>query len=69
MAHESPGYVQRQMGHSSITITMDIYCHWIPGEGRKNLEKALLAGGKSVKNVVRNLHFFAPNKKATPVSN
>ena len=45
MAHESPGYVQRQMGHSSISIPMDIYCHWIPGEGRKNLENALLEGG------------------------
>lgn len=69
MAHESPGYVQRQMGHSSISITMDIYCHWIPGEGRQNLEKALLAGGKTAKNVVQNLHFFAPKKKTTPVSN
>lgn len=28
----SPAYVQRQMGHSSIKITVDIYGHWIPGE-------------------------------------
>ncbi len=27
MAHQSPGYVQKQLGHSSISITMDIYCH------------------------------------------
>ena len=41
MAHQSPGYVQRQLGHSSISITMDTYCHWIPGEGRDGLEDAL----------------------------
>jgi len=28
----SPAYVQRQLGHSSIKITVDIYGHWIPGE-------------------------------------
>jgi integrase len=40
----SPAYVQRQLGHSSIAITVDIYGHWIPGEGRAGLE-APLAGG------------------------
>ena len=43
MAHMSPGYVQRQLGHSSIAITMDIYCHWISGEGRGDLDAALSA--------------------------
>ena len=42
MAHQSPAYVQRQLGHSSISITVDIYGHWIPGEGRRGLEEALL---------------------------
>ena len=42
MAHVSPGYVQMQLGHSSISITMDVYCHWIPGQGRSGLEEALL---------------------------
>lgn len=28
----SPAYVQKQMGHSSIKITVDTYGHWIPGE-------------------------------------
>lgn len=51
MAHQSPGYVQRQLGHSSISITMDIYCHWIPGEGRRDLEEALLG---------QNLHHNRP---------
>jgi integrase len=44
MAHQSPGYVQRQLGHSSISITMDVYCHWVPGEGRGGLEQALGGG-------------------------
>ena len=41
MAHQSPAYVQKQLGHSSISITVDNYGHWISGEGRQNLEKAL----------------------------
>jgi integrase len=28
----SPAYVQRQLGHSSIAITVDTYGHWIPSE-------------------------------------
>ncbi|MBU0731145.1 MAG: tyrosine-type recombinase/integrase [Proteobacteria bacterium] len=42
MAHQSPAYVQQQLGHSSITTTVDVYGHWIQGEGRKNLEEALM---------------------------
>ncbi|MHB9072263.1 MAG: tyrosine-type recombinase/integrase [Desulfobaccales bacterium] len=41
MDHYSPAYVQKQLGHSSISITVDIYGHWIPGEGKKNLVKTL----------------------------
>jgi len=41
MAHQSPAYVMRQLGHSSISITVDIYGHWFPNEGREDLEKAL----------------------------
>jgi integrase len=44
MAHQSPAYVQRQLGHSSIKTTVDIYGHWISGEGRGGLDEAL--GGK-----------------------
>jgi integrase len=54
MAHQSPGYVQKQLGHSSISITMDIYCHWIPGGGRDGLEEALGAK-KVVPYRVRNM--------------
>ncbi len=41
MSHISPAYVQKQLGHSKISTTIDIYGHWIPGEGRENLELAL----------------------------
>ena len=41
VAHQSPMYVQKQLGHSSIDITVDIYGHWISGEGRNGLEDAL----------------------------
>jgi integrase len=46
MDHYSPAYVQKQLGHHSITMTVDVYGHWIPGEGRKDLQKTL-TGGKS----------------------
>ena len=40
MEHISPAYEQKQLGHSTISTTIDIYGHWVPGEGRENLEKA-----------------------------
>jgi integrase len=41
MAHISPAYVQKQLGHHSISMTVDIYGHWVPGEGRERLDQAL----------------------------
>jgi hypothetical protein len=41
MDHYSPAYVQRQLGHASISITVDTYGHWLPGEGRRDLGKTL----------------------------
>jgi integrase len=41
MAHISPAYVQKQLGHHSISMTVDIYGHWIPGEGRERLDLVL----------------------------
>ncbi len=41
MGHMSPVYVQKQLGHHSITMTVDTYGHWIPGQGRDTLEKVL----------------------------
>jgi integrase len=56
MAHMSPAYVQKQLGHSSISVTVDIYGHWFPGEGRQGLEEALSGD-------VRKSHIFAYNQK------
>jgi integrase len=47
MAHISPAYVQKQLGHHSISMTVDIYGHWIPGEGREHLGKVLRPRAKS----------------------
>jgi integrase len=56
MAHQSPAYVQRQLGHSSISITVDVYGHWIPGMGREGLEEALTCG-------VQKSHIIAYDEK------
>jgi len=68
MAGVSPAYVQKQLGHSSIAITVDVYGHWIPGEGRAGLEDALTGGGKVVPNPVRKMHIFAYESKRVSVS-
>ena len=47
MAHISPAYVQKQLGHHSISMTVDIYGHWIPGEGRECLDNVLRPKGKA----------------------
>jgi integrase len=56
MANKSPAYVKEQLGHSSISITVDIYGHWIPGRGREGLEEAL-------SGVVQRPHIIAYEKK------
>src|SRR5262249_37670526 len=33
----SPAYVQQQLGHALIKMTVDTYTHLIPGAGRKAL--------------------------------
>ena len=42
MSHKSPAYVQKQLGHHSIQMTVDIYGHWFPGEGRNDLDEVFL---------------------------
>ena len=32
-------YVKEQLGHSSITLTVDIYGHWIPGANRQAVNR------------------------------
>ena len=39
MNGESPTYVKEQMGHSSIQVTVDLYCHWIPGSNRQAVDR------------------------------
>ncbi len=67
MAHQSPAYVQKQLGHHSISMTVDTYGHWIPGEGRGQLDAALggdVNGGEGGA-VVRQSHIIAyPAQKA-----
>jgi len=46
MEHYSPAYVQKQLGHYSIEMTVDTYGHWMPGEGRKDLDHALRGTSK-----------------------
>jgi integrase len=70
IAHLSPGYVQKQLGHSSIKITMDVYCHWISGEGRDDLEKVLLGPNKTFSTSaddVPNPRIFTYQKKRASV--
>jgi integrase len=63
MAHQSPAYVQKQLGHSSIKTTVDIYGHWIFGEGRGGLDDAL--GGKiERKQDTKRIFLHMGNKKS-----
>jgi len=39
MNGESAAYVKEQMGHSSIQVTVDLYCHWIPGSNRQAVDR------------------------------
>jgi len=65
MAHQSPAYVQKQLGNSLIFITVDTYGHWISGEGREGLEKALLG---SVRGVPDNWHSYRDQLKENNLS-
>jgi len=38
---ESPVYVQRQLGHASITLTVDTYGRWLPIEPTRGRVDAL----------------------------
>jgi integrase len=60
MAGMSPAYVQKQLGHSSIAITVDIYGHWVTGEGRKGLEAALAGGAETVAGEGKIVPFPVP---------
>jgi integrase len=71
MAGVSPAYVQKQLGHSSISMTVDIYGHWIPGEGRAGLEAALTGGSSAdyTQKIVRKLRIIAYKNERASVTN
>ena len=50
MNGESLAYVRDQLGHSSITLTVDTYTHWIPGSNRNAVNQ--LPGLEPVKSKV-----------------
>jgi len=56
MAHQSPAYVQKQLGHSSISMTVDTYGHWISGKGRQGLEVALLGSAPPAGEIANFSH-------------
>ena len=35
-------FEKKQLGHHSIQMTVDIYGHWFPGEGRNDLDEVFL---------------------------
>ena len=36
---EPIAYVKDQLGHSSIKLTVDTYCHWMPGKNREAMDR------------------------------
>jgi len=36
---ESPAYVQRQLGHASVQLTVDTYGRWLPTENKAAVDK------------------------------
>jgi integrase len=64
MANTPSKYVQQQLGHSSISITLDIYGHWIQGEGKDRLDEVFGDGG-IVQNPGQELHISAYRKKGS----
>ena len=42
---EPIAYVQQQLGHASIRMTVDTYTHWVPGENREAVDKLPALGG------------------------
>ena len=62
MAHRSPAFVKKQLGHSTIDTTVDIYGHWIDEEGRDGLEDALKIS-EAVPNPDSKSHIIAYKPK------
>lgn len=69
MAGVSPAYVQKQLGHSSISMTVDIYGHWVPGEGRAGLEAALAGRVRTGTGEAKIVPFSVPNLQKSAKEN
>ena len=69
MAGVSPAYVQKQLGHSSISMTVDIYGHWIPGEGRAGLGAALAGGSRNGAGETKIITSIVPNLQKSAKEN
>ena len=50
---ESPVYVQRQLGHASITLTVDLYGRWLPMGNKAAVDR--LDGPSGSKTVAETL--------------
>jgi hypothetical protein len=70
VAGVSPAYVQKQLGPSSISMTVDIYGHWVPVEGRAGLETALAVGSSEdfLQKPVRKLRTIACKSERVSVT-
>jgi integrase len=54
---ESPVYVQRQLGHASITLTVDTYGRWLPMGNQAAVDRLDEASGsRVVASMVANAH-------------
>ena len=52
---------RNRSSHSSISITVDLYGHWVPGEGRAGLEAALAVGAGKGADEGKIVPFSVPN--------
>ena len=54
MQGESPAYVKEQLGHSSIKVTVDIYCNWIPDNNRQAVNHLPVPSVRLAKTATKN---------------
>jgi integrase len=47
---EAIAYVQEQLGHTSIKLTVDTYTHWMPGKNREAMDRLPALENYSVHN-------------------
>ncbi len=60
---ESPVYVQRQLGHASIKMTVDLYGRWLPMGNKAAVDRLdAPSGSKMVAPVARNLDSHLKNQ-------